>query len=612
MKQILITALMLLSVMKIVGQTQEIDSLKHILDTQALTSKGQLDIYEKLCMASQHNDLKALAMYAEKGLQLAQKEGDKAMIADFHRCMGMSYELYGKTDTALIYYKKGVELAVEANNQKCEAMIYRHIGSIYIYNSQYNDSQAAMEYYLKSLQIFESLDDKKNIALALNSLGECHRFFGNMERAAHFVEQAKALAEEIDYAYGKMCIYYNLGGIADDVNESLAYTSQSLAIARAIGNKKGEIFSLQNLAYDYCLKIKALDKAETYAMECLKMAEEYGESRSLICAWTVLSYVYLYQGRFDECKTMVLNAWETDSLNVQISTLTNLAAAYLYTGEFEKAHSFFVNYVHFMEKNAGIQFQKTVSDMETKYETEKKVIRITSLEKERELYIWLGVAGALMACALGIALWQKIKNAQKEKQLIATRSVLDGEMRERARLARDLHDRLSGNLAAVKIGLNNSQESMLSVYDKLDSCIEEIRRVAHNLMPISLQFGMKVALEDYARQFPNVHFYFFGEDKRVEERTEFVVYCCASELVNNSLRYSGAENINLQLIQDEKYIFLTVQDDGSGYDQKVVDDGFGLKNIRDRVSSCGGKIDIITSPGMGTETNIEIKTDNIQ
>jgi two-component system nitrate/nitrite sensor histidine kinase NarX len=54
-------------------------------------------------------------------------------------------------------------------------------------------------------------------------------------------------------------------------------------------------------------------------------------------------------------------------------------------------------------------------------------------------------------------------------------------------------------------------------------------------------------------------------------------------------------------------VAFTVEDDGCSFDEKSVGKGVGLKNIRDRVVSCGGKMDIVTSPGKGTETTIEIK-----
>jgi signal transduction histidine kinase len=304
--------------------------------------------------------------------------------------------------------------------------------------------------------------------------------------------------------------------------------------------------------------------------------------------------------------------WETDSVHLERSENSTyyLCLANIFLGNPAKAKYFLEKYANVRDSLTDQTFHSNLADMEVKYETEKKELRIASLEKERQLYVWLGICGVLLVFALIVFLRQTQKNARKEKQLIATRSVLDGEMRERTRLARDLHDRLSGNLSAVKIELSNQADILQNVRDKLDNCIRDIRDTAHDLMPSSLQFGMKVALEDFAAQFPNVRFHFFGEEKRIDKRLEFVVYCCAGELINNAVKHSGAANINLQLVQDEKYVTLTVSDDGCGFDEKTVAKGFGLKSIRDRVASCNGKVDITTSSGKGTEITIELKIEN--
>ena len=188
-------------------------------------------------------------------------------------------------------------------------------------------------------------------------------------------------------------------------------------------------------------------------------------------------------------------------------------------------------------------------------------------------------------------------------------AVRKSEMGERARIAEDLHDRLGGSLASVKIGLENA-DSLQIISDKLDECIKEIREITHNLMPRSLRmFGMKKALEDITAGLPNVHFYFFGEEKRITDNMEYTVYCCAKELVNNALKYSGAVNINLQLVQSGMHVSLTVQDDGCGFDEKTVIKGNGIENIRDGIATCKGKVDIISSLGKGTETIIELIID---
>jgi signal transduction histidine kinase len=595
------------------AQRQNVDSLINILETKKLTNKEKIDLYGKICNGYLFNDADKLILYAEIGQQIAKKESDKGKECQFYRLIASGYHNKGEYDTAMAYFEKSLELAIETKDKEMEAIIYGSIANMYNFQEK---KHVALEYYLNALSIFEVLGNKKSCALALFNIGSLHWALQNTQQAMSYVERAKQIAEEINDNYIMMLVCYLLAdfhSIKNEYDQSLEYNAKALDISRTIGDKQGEVLNLQSLAHGYCEGKKEYDIAEKYALECLQIAEEFGEPRLSITARGILSTVYLHQKRYRECESLLFKVLERDSIvlkDLQPETKTvlhNLIISQIYLGNTEKAVHFLKELMRKMEQYTDENYLKSFSDMEVKYETEKKELRIASLEKERRLYIWLGIAGVLFAVFLGITLWLRIKNARKEKQLIATRSVLDGEMKERARLAQDLHDRLSGNLSAVKIELSKYAETLQNVRDKLDNCIKDIRDAAHNLMPTSLQFGMKTALEDFAAQFPNVKFHFFGEEKRIDGRTEFVIYCCANELINNSVKHSDAKNINLQLVQTEKHVSLTVSDDGCGFDEKTVTKGFGLKSIRDRIASCNGKIDISTQPGKGTETTIELK-----
>ena len=151
---------------------------------------------------------------------------------------------------------------------------------------------------------------------------------------------------------------------------------------------------------------------------------------------------------------------------------------------------------------------------------------------------------------------------------------------------------------------------LYAVIDQLDICIDDIRNAAHDMMPASLQFGIKVALEDFAAKFENVHFHFFGQEIRISKRIEYVLYCCATELVNNALKHANATSINMQLVINDQYATLSVSDNGCGFDPKTAKKGIGIKSISDRIAFCNGFIDLNSSPGNGTETTIELRTDN--
>jgi signal transduction histidine kinase len=146
----------------------------------------------------------------------------------------------------------------------------------------------------------------------------------------------------------------------------------------------------------------------------------------------------------------------------------------------------------------------------------------------------------------------------------------------------------------------------------LDTSISELRRVAHNLMPETLNhYGLKTALHDFIAEMSQnpsteLTFSFFGADLRFESQLELTVYRIAQELVNNSLKHSAAAKIDLQLIADIDRICIQVVDNGKGFDTKsITGDGKGLVSIRDRVTANNGRFEIESTPGQGTEATVE-------
>ena len=134
MKQIFLMGLLLLlpATTKIVAQTQNVDSLVKVLETGKLSNKEQMDICKQLCFEYQNNNIEKLMTYAERGLLLAKNENDKAIASDFYRYIGVGYDLYGKLDSAMVYYKKGLEWALETKNKECEMLTYKDMAYIHI------------------------------------------------------------------------------------------------------------------------------------------------------------------------------------------------------------------------------------------------------------------------------------------------------------------------------------------------------------------------------------------------------------------------------------------------------------------------------------------------
>jgi len=493
-----------------------------------------------------------------------------------------------------------------------EALLYAKIGSAYAYQSKH---ALAIEYYLKALSIAESANDLAQCSSILANIAGIHALLGNGDQALSYAERAMTFAKKIKMPKAKLHPLYQLATIYSGqgkIGKALECEKELINLSRTVGNKVFELAGFDAMTTTYYLDIIDYDKALEYSDSCMLLAKAIGNPVYLANTLRVRSSIFRHRKNFKECEATALEGLAIDSTDLDNvpDLFFNIAFSNACMGNTNEAEDYVRRYNKLTEKKWDQGYKDAVASQEVKYETQKKEMRIASLEKERRLYSWLGVAGGLIVISMGITLWQTIRNVRKERQLIAAQSIQDGELNERARLAEDLHDRLGGSLSAVKIELQNA-ENLQKVGDKLDQCIKEIREITHNLMPRSLRLsGLKGALEDFTAQFPNVHFHFFGEEKRVKERLEFAVYCCANELITNSLRHSNAENVNVQLVQSEKHVSLTVQDDGCGFDEATVKRGIGLKNIQDRVASFNGKLDTASAPGKGTETVIELKVDN--
>jgi signal transduction histidine kinase len=320
-----------------------------------------------------------------------------------------------------------------------------------------------------------------------------------------------------------------------------------------------------------------------------------------------------------------------------------MAQTYSGDKDYKNALKYYVKYMTVMDSVSNFQKSKELNEIETKYQTEKKqneIIRLTTQKHEKNMLLYTLSGLILILCILGYFVMkntgnkkliaeqnleikeQHILELEKERQLIATKSVLKGEESERSRMARDLHDGLGGLLSGVKINLssmkgnsvitNANAEIFNQAIKLLDNSIIELRRVAHSLMPETLNhFGLKTAFNDFISDLSTnalhvLTFRFSGEDIRYNSQLELTIYRIAQELVNNALKHSGAKNINLQLIAETNRVCIQVVDDGQGFNSSGEStNGKGLVSIRERVASANGRFDLESSPGRGTEATVE-------
>jgi signal transduction histidine kinase len=215
---------------------------------------------------------------------------------------------------------------------------------------------------------------------------------------------------------------------------------------------------------------------------------------------------------------------------------------------------------------------------------------------------------------------QLLLSERNRQQQIRTEAVLEAEERERARIARDLHDGIGQMIAAARMSLgkftslNNIKEpEVTQTLDLLEDSIKEIREVSHNMMPGSLmKFGLPTALKQFTNKINNsgalqINLQIIGIKERLDERIETMLYRILQEIVSNILRHAEATKVNIELVSHENELVLVVEDNGKGFDpNNIQSQGIGLKNILTRVEYLNGSVNFDSSIGKGTSVIVEI------
>lgn len=203
---------------------------------------------------------------------------------------------------------------------------------------------------------------------------------------------------------------------------------------------------------------------------------------------------------------------------------------------------------------------------------------------------------------------------QTEMQQRRMQSYLEGLEAARERLSKELHDNISNELLALKMRVIQADKPE-EIIEKLGQIQAEVRAVSHDLMPPIFQNAQFTeVLFEYVDQWnelteTQLTLTFNPMDESWDELSEEVnlaLYRIIQETVGNSLKHSGATQINIMLSQKSDSITLTIQDNGKGF--KVEDDhrGIGLKLISERAKGLNGQASINSTPGEGTKTEVVI------
>ena len=221
---------------------------------------------------------------------------------------------------------------------------------------------------------------------------------------------------------------------------------------------------------------------------------------------------------------------------------------------------------------------------------------------------------------------QELVASESRRHVEATRAgaraVVDAQEKERADIGYELHDNVNQILSTARLYLdlakNDEKERMNLIArsaDNISGAVKEIRKISRSLVPGSLDdLGLIASIDDLVediRVTKAVSVEFCHQENienAISEKRKLVLFRIVQEQVTNVLRHAQASQLVIELTVDVHSIYLSISDNGKGFDLEAVKTkkGVGLHNIANRAELFNGKINMVTSPGKGCKLNVLI------
>ncbi|MBI9060666.1 MAG: PAS domain S-box protein [Marinilabiliaceae bacterium] len=197
------------------------------------------------------------------------------------------------------------------------------------------------------------------------------------------------------------------------------------------------------------------------------------------------------------------------------------------------------------------------------------------------------------------------KRQEVERQVL--NAVIKTEEKERSRFAKDLHDSIGPLLSSLKLYLStlektDNEERLQKIFILSEEAIREamttIREISNNLSPQTLtDYGLVSALNAFIQRLNAINVIraimkVEGMEKRLPNQIEVSLYRVITELINNTLKHSGASELYIQLVKTEERLVVQYKDNGCGIQEEHFKEqgGMGLVNIANRLKSIDGSV----------------------
>lgn len=644
----------------------------------------QIDSLNQYAWKLRNNDI-------EKSKQYALLAIDKAKVINYtlgfsysYNVLGHYYKVRGSYDSAFIYYHKSLTIRKKLNDQLIIARSYRNIMSILKLQGKINeaiqtgllaihilqpiqhnasaikekawlqtnlsalylktgDYSNALKNALDSRDLFKSQDESEGLASANLTLGNIYESQKNYHKALLYYNYALKLNMDLDNPREIAKLYNNIGYIYYTLNQnktSLEYLQKSLKIREEYGFEDDLNGLLNNLGIIYG-DMKQYKLAYSYFEKSLNASLLSGNIQGQYEALTAIGLNLLNQKKYDSAifylKKALLLTDNAKDLPESLVLYKELSSAFRTMGSKDSA-LFYIDKFDQLRDSLNDNLRKSIELGATIKEKDQELLISQAANRLQKMIIATMCIALVLIGIIFLLISRSVKSKRKlvqlehkikEQELHSLDAMIEGQEKERKRLASELHDTLGSILSATKYAFKSMENSAIKLVEEnkvqyqkinimLDEALENVRRISHDMASgILIEEGLESALKqlcEMIEQTGSIHISLnlHGFDEKIDYTVEVNLYRIIQELLTNVLKHAQAKNVNIQLVKSKKNINLILEDDGKGFNESEIRSkkGIGQQNIANRIKTLSGTLNIDSGKGKGTIIIIDVPLNN--
>ncbi|WP_121666378.1 tetratricopeptide repeat-containing sensor histidine kinase [Mesonia aquimarina] len=534
-----------------------------------------------------------------------------------------------------------------------QAKLIDSLGKLY---NNYNQAGLAFQYREKALNLYNQLGAEEEAAktsLEVSSLLRGQDFikvdpFPYIKTAEKYAIKNNNLEVLLKVNFNYAYYLFENG----DKNKVKKYFEKALEIATELKDTVSICRAYANLGLVYSGRFRDQKLAREYYKKGYPKHILEKDSLQLLAYYINYANSYQKEGKYrkaitylDSIKDFKIKKYE---LGYQTIIYRKYVKCYKALGDYKNAFVYQEKYNAVQDSLNLTKQNIAISDIKTKYETEKKekenFILKTDLKKKKQTQtiLWIVViSSVLIGTIISLLIAknarrkrqiiqqnQKLKLQQTEKELKQQElntidMMIAGQEKERQRLAEDLHDNLGSSLAAIRLNIeslkeenkNTNTDSFSKILHLINEAYQNVRNMAHQKSSgVLASSGLIPAVKRFAKNVstPNglkVHVEEFGLDQKLENSLEITIFRIIQELVTNIIKHAEATEANISFTNHNSTLNIIIEDNGKGFDPKTASKnktGIGLETIEKRIEHLGGNFDIDTHPNRGTSIIINL------